>query len=108
MRSEKRRTARMMCSIKITATPRDFISSKMASTSSTSEGERPASASSATRSFGCEAIARASSSLRMSTWVNSRETRSAFASRPTCFRIAIASSRSWPRLRCKRGCFCAA
>src|SRR5438093_1607859 len=39
MRSENRRTARIMCSIRITATPRAFMSSRMARTSSTSEGE---------------------------------------------------------------------
>ena len=93
-----------MCSIRITATPRAFMSSRMARTSSTSDGESPASASSATSSLGCEAIARASSSLRMSTWVSSRESRPAFASSPTCRRMDSASSVSRPRLRCKSGC----
>ena len=50
--------------------------------SSTSECDSPAIASSAMRSLGSAAMARASSSLRISIWVRSRGRRSAFASRP--------------------------
>src|SRR6516225_4659358 len=48
-----------------------------------SEWVRPAMDSSAIRSFGSAAMARASSSLRISTWVNSRGSRRALLSSPT-------------------------
>ena len=73
MRSEKRITARMMCSIMITATPRPLRREQDVRMSSTSALESPAIASSATSSAGLAASARASSSFRRSTWVRSAE-----------------------------------
>ena len=83
-RCEKLMTARMMCSIRMTVTP-SLVQAHAADArmSSTSEWVRPAIDSSAIRSFGSAAMARASSSLRISTWVRSRGSRRALPSRPT-------------------------
>src|SRR5882762_8087049 len=67
MRSENFITARITCSIMMTATPCSFKPKRSARMSSTSEAESPAIASSEIRSFGFAAIARASSSFLMST-----------------------------------------
>src|SRR5882757_6011910 len=62
------------------------------------ELERPAMASSEISSFGCVAIARASSILRNSTWLSPKVDRSALDARPVCVRIDITVSR-----RCAAG-----
>src|SRR5712691_9581971 len=59
MRSENFITARMTCSIMMTATPCSFSPKRSARMSSTSEAESPAMASSEMRSLGFAAIARA-------------------------------------------------
>ena len=63
------------------------------STSSTSDEERPAIASSEISSFGCVAIARASSILRNSTWLSFVADTFAFEARPIRVRMAIIVSR---------------
>src|SRR5690606_16193567 len=95
-RSEKRITARMMCSIMITATPRSLSRKRMARMSSTSAVDSPAMASSATSRAGAAASARASSSLRRSTWVRSAELSCARPAKPTSSRIATASASASP------------
>ena len=82
-RCEKLITARMMCSIRMMVTPCSLRRNSSARISSTSECERPAIASSAINSFGSAAMARASSSLRISTWVRSRGKCRALSSSPT-------------------------
>ena len=82
MRSEKRITARMMCSIMMMVMPCAFSRKRMARMSSTSVLESPAMASSEISSFGRAAMARASSSLRISICVSPAGRRCAFASRP--------------------------
>src|SRR5436309_1034019 len=57
MRSENRITARITCSIMMTATPRSFMPRRSARISSTSAVERPAIASSAMSSRGLAADA---------------------------------------------------
>ncbi len=89
-------TARMMCSIMITAMPARSRVSSRARISSTSGCDRPAMASSAISSCGRPAIARASSSLRSSTCVRRAATRRAFAARPTAASMS-AAVRSLPR-----------
>ena len=76
-------TARMMCSIMITVTPCSFSRISSAMISSTSAWLSPAIASSEIRSLGSAAMARASSSLRISICVRSRGIWRALAASPT-------------------------
>src|SRR5262249_50449441 len=90
----------MMCSIMMMVIPRRLSSKRMARMSSTSALESPAIASSETRSRGRAAIARASSSLRISICVSAADGAWAFAARPIISRMPIASSTTpsrWPR-----------
>ena len=72
-------------------TPRSFKRTSSVKISSISEWVRPAIDSSAIRSFGSAAMARANSSLRISTCVRSRGRCRAFSSSPT------SRNRSWHR-----------
>src|SRR6185503_7775371 len=91
MRSEKRITARMMCSIMMIVMPCAFSRKRMVRMSSTSVLDSPAMASSEMSSFGRAAMARASSSLRISICVSPAGRRCAFASSPMVFKISPAS-----------------
>ena len=93
-RSEKRITACMMCSIMMMVMSSSPRLIRRSSTSSTSEPESPAIASSEIRSFGRAAIARASSILRSSTWLSVSVGASALEASPIRVRIDIASSSS--------------
>src|SRR5262245_1144935 len=90
MRSEKRMTARMMCSIMMMVMPWALRRKRISRMSSTSVLDSPAIASSEIRSLGCAAIARASSSLRISIWVSAPGRRWVFASRPMLRRMSSA------------------
>ena len=96
-RCEKLITALMMCSMRMMVTPWLLRRSSKFRISSTSEWVKPAIDSSAIRSFGSAAMARASSSLRISTWVSSRGSRRALPSRPTSRRRSTHRS-SMPRV----------
>src|SRR4029450_4051896 len=91
MRSEKRMTARMMCPTLIPVVPAGLSRNRISSRSSTSELVSPAMASSEISSEGLAAMARASSSLRISIWVSREEMTAALVSSPTSARISRAS-----------------
>ena len=92
-RCEKLITARMMCSIMMMVTPRSLRRISSATMSSTSECDRPAIDSSAISSFGSAAMARASSSLRISTCVRSRGIFRALASSADQRRARLVAAR---------------
>src|SRR5262245_5683614 len=85
-----------MCSIMMTATPRLFSLKRMSRISSTSELDSPAIASSEISSRGLAASARASSSLRRSTWVSRPELALARPRKPTRSRMSRAAASGSP------------
>ena len=82
----------MMCSIMMMVIPCALRRKRMVRMSSTSALDNPAIASSEMSSLGRAAIARASSSFRISIWVSPAGRRRALASRPMAFRMSMASA----------------